>query len=119
MNEQSNPAITSTSTEMNTEETKSEAIGKRWLENSSLENWFPFTAQELTTLRTQVEVLTGQLERSQKAVLEWEDREAKVCPENVSFESVIERLTKERESWKVIAERHLDHIHELTTPTKA
>ncbi len=46
-------------------------------------------------LVSQVEVLTGQLERSQKAVLEWEDREAKVCPENVSFESVIERLTKE------------------------
>ncbi len=58
----------------------------------------PFAIDEhVTRLRSQVEALTGQLERSQKAVLEWENREAKVCPENVSFESVIERLTKERD----------------------
>lgn len=38
--------------------------GKKWREDSSLETWFPFTAEELARLRARVEELTG-------AVREW------------------------------------------------
>lgn len=30
------------------------AIGRRWREDSSLETWFPYTAEELKTLRAKI-----------------------------------------------------------------
>lgn len=41
-----------------------EQIGNSWLENSSLEKWFPLTAEELAAARRDISRLTEQLHRA-------------------------------------------------------
>lgn len=43
------------------EEERHQQIGRMWTEDSSLEKWFPLTAEELTTLRARVRELEERL----------------------------------------------------------
>ena len=46
----------------------------------------------------EVQSLRAERDRLNKALLAWEDREAAVCPEDVGFEEVIQRIRAERDT---------------------
>ena len=49
-------------------------------------------------LSAEVQSLRAERDRLNKALLAWEDREAAVCPEDVGFEEVIQRIGAERDT---------------------
>lgn len=67
------------------------AIGASWKKDSSLEKWFPFTAQELTSLRERVKELEAE---SKHLKCELDDRNATLSFVRKKFETTNECYTE-------------------------